>query len=74
MLGRTSDIIQLCEHGFYDWVMFRDEPIQYPDENPVLDRYLLPAIYIGLEMTAKTIKANGEVVYRPSPYIIKEGL
>ena len=28
MLGGTSDISQFCEHGFYDWVMFRDNPIQ----------------------------------------------
>ena len=33
MLGGTSDIRQFFEHLFYDWVMFRDEPIQYPDEN-----------------------------------------
>ena len=26
--GVTSDISQFCEHGFYDWVMFRDNPIQ----------------------------------------------
>ena len=31
MLGGTSDISQFCEHGFYDWVIFSDEPIQYPD-------------------------------------------
>ena len=28
MLGGTYDISQLCERGFYDGVMFRDEPIQ----------------------------------------------
>ena len=32
MLGGTSDISQFYYHGFYDWVMFRDDPIQYPDE------------------------------------------
>ena len=31
MWGGTSDIIQFYMHGFYDWVMFRDDPIQYPD-------------------------------------------
>ena len=36
MLDGTSDIIQLCKNGFNDCVMFRDEPIQYPDKNPVL--------------------------------------
>ena len=28
MLDVTSDISQLCEHRFYNWVMFRDKPIQ----------------------------------------------
>ena len=28
MLGGTSDISQFYSHGFYDWVMFRDGPIQ----------------------------------------------
>ena len=31
MLGGTSDISQFCEHGFYNLVMFRDNPIQYLD-------------------------------------------
>ena len=56
--GGASDIIQFCEHGFYDWVMFRDEPIHYPDENPVLGRYLVTEIYVDPEMTAKTMKLN----------------
>ena len=44
MLGGISDISQLCEHGLYDWVMFRYEPIQCPNEDPVLGRYLGSAI------------------------------
>ena len=63
MLGVTSDISQFCEHGFYDWVMFRDDPIEYPDENPVLGRYLGPAIDVGPEMTANLMKGNGEVMH-----------
>ena len=42
MLGGASDISQFCGHGFYKWVMFRDDPVQYPDKNPVLGRYLGP--------------------------------
>ena len=47
MLGGTYNISQFYEHGLYDGVIFRDEPIQYPDENPVLSRYLGPAIDVG---------------------------
>ena len=64
MSGETSDISQFCEFAFYDWIMFRDQPVAFPDDNPVLGRYLGPAIDVGPALTAKILKANGEVVYR----------
>ena len=64
MSGKTSDISQFCEFAFYDWIMFRDQPVAFPDDNPVLGRYLGPAIDIDPTLTAKILKANGEVVYR----------
>ena len=63
MLGGTSDISLFFQHGFYDWFMFRDELIKYPDEISVLGRYLVPAIYVGPEMTAMILKVNREVVH-----------
>ena len=67
MLGGTSNTSQLYKHGFYYWVMFRYNLIQYPDKNPVLDRYLGPAIDVGPEMTDNIMKGNGDVVH-PSTY------
>ena len=64
MSSRNQDISKFCDFLFYDWVMFRDEPIKCPDENPVLGRYLGPAIDVGPEMTSKFTKDNGQVVYR----------
>ena len=52
MLGGTSYISQFYEHGFYDWVIFWVEPIQYPDKNPVVDRYLEPEIDVGTEKSS----------------------
>ena len=63
-MGGTSDTSQLYKHGFYDWVMFRYNPIQYPNKNPVLGRYLGPATDVGPEITAKIMKGNGEVVQK----------
>jgi hypothetical protein len=37
--------------------------VAFPDDNPVLGRYLGPAINVGPALTAKILKANGEVVY-----------
>jgi hypothetical protein len=62
MSGETSDISQFCEFAFYDWIMFRDQPVAFPDDNPVLGRYLRPAIDVCPALTAKILKANGEVV------------
>ena len=62
--GDTADISQFCELSFYEWVMFRDEPVAFPDENPVLGRFLGIAIDVGPAMTAKILKINGEVVCR----------
>ena len=72
ILGGTSDISQFYEHGFYDWVMFRDESIPYPDKNLVLDTYLGPEINVGPSMTAKIIRSNGEVVHQSTYHGLKE--
>ena len=72
MLGGTSDIRQFYEHGFYDWVMFRDYLIQYFDKNTALGRYLGPAIDFGPATMAKIMKANGEVVHRSTYRGLKE--
>ncbi|KAI2505177.1 Reverse transcriptase (RNA-dependent DNA polymerase) [Fragilaria crotonensis] len=62
--GETADISPLVQFGWYEWVMFRDTSVTYPDEAMVLGRDLGPAIDIGPAMTRKVLKANGEVVYR----------
>ena len=64
MSGKTPDISQFCEFAFYDWVMFGNDPIAFPNENPVLGCYLEPATDVGLALTAKILKANGEVVHQ----------
>jgi hypothetical protein len=57
-------ISQLCKFAFFDWVMFCNEPIASPDNNPVLNQYLGPVINVGPALTARILKANGEAVYR----------
>ena len=43
--------------------MFIDEKNQFTDDNTVLGRYLGPALNVGMEMTSKITKDNGEVVH-----------
>ena len=62
--GETSDISPLAQHGWYEWVMFRDTSVSFPDSKMVLGRYLGPSIDVGPAMTAKILKANGKVMHR----------
>ena len=65
MSGETTEISQFFELSFYEWVMFWEEfkLVAFPDENPTLGQYLGVAIGVGPAMTAKILKANGQVVY-----------
>ena len=52
--------------------MFREKPIQFPDENPVLGRYLGSAVDAVLAITAKIMKVNGEVFHQSTYRALKE--
>jgi hypothetical protein len=64
MKGGTADISQICKFSWYNWVMFHDtvKTIAFPDKRLTLGRYLGPAIDIGLALTAKILKQNGQYV------------
>ena len=62
--GNTDDISQFCEHTFYDWVMFYDTSIPYPNDKATLGRWLGPSMDVGPAMTSKILKSNGEWVHR----------
>ena len=64
MTGTTADISHICEFGWFDWVMFRDNVPTYPDDRMILGRYLGPATDVGLALTAKILKSNGQYVCR----------
>ena len=65
MSGETANISQFCKFSFYKWVMFQEaiKLVPFPDESPTLGQYLGVAIDIGPAITAKILKANGQVVY-----------
>jgi hypothetical protein len=62
MKGGTADINQIWEFTWYDWVMFCDtaNTIPFPDDKLTLGKYLGPATDIGLTLTAKILKQNGQ--------------
>jgi hypothetical protein len=55
LTGSTTDISHICEFGWYDWVMFRDNVPAFPDVKLTLGQYLGPATNIGSALTAKIL-------------------
>ena len=64
MTGRNADISNICEYSWYEWVMFRYQPITYLDFLLLLGNYLGPKIDVRSTMTYKILKANVEYVCR----------
>ena len=67
MMGDTAHIKTIAINRWYDWIKLYD-PVgnSFPEDNYYLGRYLGPAIDIDPALTAKILKANGEVVHRPT--------
>ncbi len=64
MTSSTANISHICEFGWYDWVMFRDNVPTFPDVKLILGQYLGPATNVGSALTAKILKSNGQIVCR----------
>jgi len=62
-LGQTADISALVSFGWYDWIKYWDLKESFPEPKEAYGKWLGPAIDIGLAMTSKILKANGQVVY-----------
>jgi hypothetical protein len=58
MTGSTANISHICEFGWYDWGMFRDNVPTFPDITLTLGQYLGPATDVGSALTAKILKSN----------------
>ena len=62
--GETSNISQFCAFDCFEWVLFQHGTVLYLDVHFKFDRYLGPIIDIGLAMTMKISKENGQVLHR----------
>jgi hypothetical protein len=61
--GHTADMSPFLEYAWFDWIIYYDRVASFPDPKERLGRWLGPAIDLGLAMTAKILKANGQVEY-----------
>ncbi len=67
MTGSTADISHICQFAWFDWVMFRDNIPTFSEAKLILGRYFGPATDIGLTLTTKILKSNGQILYRSTP-------
>ena len=58
----TTNITQLCEFGWSDWVYFCDNAVTYPDDKWVFGQWLGPSIGVGPALCVKLLKGNGQRV------------
>ena len=64
MHGLSSDISDICEFEFYEWVMFNDSQATFPETKFQVGKWIGLAIDIGSALTYKILKSNGRVVPR----------
>ena len=62
--GLSSDISDICEFEFYEWVMFNDSQATFPETQFHVGRWLGPAGDVGYALTYKILKSNGQLVPR----------
>ena len=55
----TTDISNLCEYKWFQWVIYYEPITGYPDSKKSIGRNLGPAIDVGNAMTYKMLKSNG---------------
>ena len=55
---------EFAELEWYEWVIFRDNKVPYPNDKLTLGRYLGPSTDIVSAMTAKILKENRRIVSR----------
>jgi hypothetical protein len=61
--GETANISEFAEHGWHNWIKFRDTAVPCPEDKLVLSGCLGPSTDIGPAMTAKTLKQNKKRVH-----------
>ena len=64
MHGMSSDISDIYEFEFYEWVMFNDSQATFPETKFHVGCWLGPDVDVGSALTYKILKSNGQVFPR----------
>ena len=71
--GQPTDISRLCEFGWYDWVVYRQEGEAFPYNHQKLGRVLGLAKGAGNEMSQWVLTASGEIMPIQSLCLLNHG-
>ena len=63
MKGQTTDISNLAEYEWYNWIVYLKKMADYPEFKECYGRWLGPAIVVSYSMTARILQENGHVIY-----------
>jgi hypothetical protein len=55
MTGSTANMSHICEFGWYDWVMFKDNVTMFSNVKLTLGQYLGAATNVGSALTTKNL-------------------
>jgi len=62
VLGKTSDILDIAEFGWYEWICCRDTRSQIPNNNWTYERWSGLAPTIGGAMGMNVLQPNSQIV------------
>jgi hypothetical protein len=63
--GRTPDISEYANFGWFDWVWYHDE-VSFPEPNLLMKKWLGVASKVGQAMTYWILTSKGTVIARSS--------
>ena len=61
--GQTGEISPFAEYHWYQWVKWYNTTNNLPNDKEELGRWLGPSTDVGPALTAKILKANGQIVH-----------
>ena len=64
LTGEQSDISNLCQFDWYEWVYYRDSSKNFPEHKERLGKALGPSKGIGNEMCQWVLQPSGKVIPR----------
>ena len=70
--GETEDTSEFASFKWYEWIKYRDQHVDFPDDYFVLVRQLGPSFDIGPALTATVLLKNSQYIHRSTYRVLTE--